>query len=242
MCETPHKSHKRKYEVIKMKKLIALLLATVMCLSLVACGEDTPGETVADPNQNVQSGNEDPNATQDDNTNDDTANDNDASDDAAPGITLSDDLADFTVSIDGTVYQFPCSVQTFLDDGWQIVQKQVLAEDYLVEPGKTANTSAYRKSDSETIFLQIYNPGQKACKFSECTVFGVQLDALNNVPVEFSGGLKLGDAITTQEMLSIDERIYAQDNGVVRFVISGKVYNFHIEDGIFTCCIIDTYR
>ena len=43
-----HKSNQRKYEVIKMKKVIALLLAAVMSLSLVACGGSETSEKNSD--------------------------------------------------------------------------------------------------------------------------------------------------------------------------------------------------
>ena len=224
-----------------MKKLIALLLAAVMCLFLCACGEDTSDKTQSSETVNHSNSTIAPNIEPTDGTGETTAPTTQPV--TKPGIALSDSWADFTVSIDGTVYQFPCAVQTFLDDGWQPSLEWVLEDGYMVEPGQTSNVDVYRKSDSETIFLLVYNPGKKACKFNECTVFGVQLSSSTNVAVEFSGGLKLGTTITAEGMLAMDEGFRDDGYGVVVYAVTGKSYTFNIdEEGVLTVCRIETKR
>ena len=221
-----------------MKKWSTLFLAVLMCLSLCACGGNSTSGDVQGDNQTTTSSEDNAVAEQ----TEPVATESTAAP-AQPSLEMSDDWADFTVSIDGTVYQFPCAVQTFLDDGWQPRLEWVLEDDYMVEPGQTANVDIYRKSDSETIFLLVYNQGNKACKFNECTVFGVQLSSSNNVAVEFSGGLKLGATVTAEDMLAMDEGFRNEGFGVVVYAITGKSYTFNIDtEGVLTVCRIETNR
>ena len=107
-----------------MKKVVALLLAVAMCACLCAHGEgEQPNESQSIPSTGTPAGNEsEPGETT-------TPATESASFTSAVTESVSDqgdDLADLVVSIDGSVYQLPCTVQLLLDDGWQLTSDDQL--------------------------------------------------------------------------------------------------------------------
>ena len=226
MCRIGTKSMKQ--EVMKMKKLIALLLAALMCLSLCACGEDdTPGETLATqaPGGSIDStiGNtESEQAGSDAETTAPTT---------APGLELSDDLADFTVSIDGTVYQFPCSVQTMLDDGWNTgFGDQIYTRE--VEPGDVTQFAIYRgeNEDRRFVFIDVYNPGTSVCTINECMIIQIVKQG-EETEIILANDFKLSNSLTPEDIITQYGEDYSLDQGSYYYRFDNGRYIFEIVDG-----------
>lgn len=215
-----------------MKKLIALLLAVLMCLSLCACGKDSASvETQAPPNQpqNTNPAPEQNNTAPTEGGNTETP--------SKPGIALSDDLADFTVSIDGTVYQFPCSVQSMLDDGWKSgLGDQLYTRE--VEPDEDIQFALFRGEieDSRPIFIHAYNPGKSARPINECMIVQITEES-DKTEVILAGGFKLSDNLTLEDIIDqYGEGSSEESHGEnwYKYYFDSGYYVFVIKDGHFS--------
>lgn len=187
-----------------MKKLIPLLLAVLMCVSLCACGGDAePGESQSaqNPGGSVDStpGNSEPEQTG-----------------SAPSLTLSDDPADFTVSIDGIVYQLGDSMDTLLNDGWIPKSGYVLEDDYSIPAGEKRGVVIYQKNDkNNAITVWSYYPGTEASVYCDGIILGFAREADSTAEVVLAGGLKLDHNLTLQEVIRVfgEDYKYSQFNG-----------------------------
>lgn len=217
-----------------MKNLITLLLAALMCLSLCACGkDDTPGESQSA--QNPTTGNE---GTPTQSTPSETES---ASATTAPitsGIELSDDLADFTVSIEGVVYQLPCSPQIFLDNGWLPESDWVLEDDYLYPGDSTGSIDLYKEGENKEIGLRICNLSKTEKPLSEVIVIGIYNEVDTDVEFTLSGGFALTNSITEATVFSVMGSDYTHNefNGDrYSYSLPGKgSYEFAIKDGVLS--------
>lgn len=212
-----------------MKKGIALLLAIAMCACLFACGKDTvSGETQA-PNTNNQGGTT---AEQTEGAAETTAPVTQPV--TQPGLALSDNLEDFTVSIDGSVYQFPCSVQSMLDDGWQSgLGDQLYTRE--VEPNEDIQFAIFRGDieDSRPVFINVYNPGKSTRTVNECII--IQITEQNDkTEVILAGDFKLSDSLTLDDIIAqYGEGSSEESNGEnwYKYYFDSGYYVFVIKDG-----------
>lgn len=219
-----------------MKKLIALLLAAVMCLSLVACGGDQkPEDTQSMQNSNTVAPNG--NAGESGET---TAPVTESTAATTPGIELSDDLADFTVSIEGVVYQLPCSPQVFFDSGWLPESAWVLEDDYVYPGDSTGSLDLYKEGENKEIGLRICNLSKNDKPLRECIVIEIYNEVDTDVEFTLGGGFALTDAVTEQSVFSVMGSDYTHNefNGDwYEFSFPGKgSYIFTIKDGILAYC------
>ena len=91
----------------------------------------------------------------------------------APG-ELSDDLYDFQISIDGTVYQFPMWYSEFEALGWE----------YDGDPTNTLSSNQYTftevwKKDGVRVYTRLANLSMNTVPFSESMVAGISLEKYN---------------------------------------------------------------
>lgn len=211
-----------------MKKWIALLLAAMMCLSLCACGEDTPDKTQPNETVNNQGGANAPTDGQTDGTGEATTPT------TQPGLELSDDLSDFTVSIDGSVYQFPCSVQSMLDDGWQSgLGDQLYTRE--VEADEDIQFAIFRGNieDSRPVFINVYNPGKSARTINECIVIQITEES-DKTEVILAGDFKLSNSLTLEDIIhQYGEGSSEESHGEnwYKYYFDSGYYVFVIKDG-----------
>ena len=212
-----------------MKKLIALLLAVVLCVSICACGNETAsGETVA-----PQAGGEDTVPATDDAGVDETrpAENEETTAPTQPGLELSDDLGDFTVSIDGDIYQFPCSVQTMLDDGWQSgFEDQIYSRE--VEAGDKTQFAMFRGEgdDRRFVFIDVYNLGTSSCTINECMILQIVKQG-EEAEVILAGDFKLSNSLTADDIIAQYGEDYSLDQGAYYYRFDKGYYIFEIIDG-----------
>lgn len=184
-----------------MKKLIALLLAAMMCLSLCACGGNpASGETQA-PAENIQGSTNAPTAVQTEGTPETTAPTTQPA--TEPGIELSDDLADFTVSIDGIVYQLPCCVDLLLNDGWY----EDMGREYTYEVAANDSVKMELWNDSgKSISIAVWNPGPDTKTYNECMIWKISesIWASNSedATVLVAGGFEISADLSEQEVIT----------------------------------------
>ena len=183
----------------KMKKLIALLLAALMCLSLCACGEDdTPDESQSAPNpstdnvgspmQSTPQGTESTPVT---------------TTPPVPGLELSDDLADFTVSIEGVVYQLPCGVDQLLNNGWH--EDTGREYTYEVAANKSVALELWNES-GKSISIAVWNPGPDTKTYNECMIWKISESICasdsEDATVLVAGGFEISADSSEQEVIA----------------------------------------
>lgn len=174
------------------KKVLALLLAISCTLSIAACGASGDNETpsAADEAREALANEfEEPEVEEEQETEDEQEEEPEVEEEPeeeepesaekpmqpaqAPG-ELSDDLYDFQISIDGTVYQFPMWFSEFEALGWE----------YDGDPTNTLSSNQYTlsevwKKDGIRIYTRLANLSMNTVPFSESMVAGISLEKYN---------------------------------------------------------------
>lgn len=94
-------------------------------------------------------------------------------DDKPAQIEMSDKLFDFTFSLDGVVYQLPCSYQTFTDNGWTISSNGYSSKTMI---GGKKYDSFYMSKDGHKVMVYVYNYSGNAKKIEDCKIGGVMCE------------------------------------------------------------------
>lgn len=209
-----------------MKKGFSLFLAITMCAWLFAGCTD---EGSAAPSTGTVAGNEStPPAAE---TLPPTTTES-----AESELALTNDLADLIVSIDGTVYQLPCTVQTLLDDGWQ---SDLGEEIYTKELNRSRDISFHlfrgEKDSCRRIYVVAHNLGDSACPINECTIVRIAAANLVSDSAEaiLAGGFKLSEDLT------LDDIIAQYGEGVPKEQLDEIWYHYGFESGYYVFSIDD---
>ncbi len=100
--------------------------------------------------------------------NNDRGNDDYSSQSAV--VTMSDNLLDFTVELDGDVIKLPCSLEALTREGWTISESGV-TDDVLVAGKEDVDCDMAK--NGQTITVTFYNPSGNATKIKDCLVAGL---------------------------------------------------------------------
>ena len=102
--------------------------------------------------------------------------------------SVSENLYDFQVKIDGVVYQFPTTVEEFEKNGWELLIGSY--DDKELAPGSRTYDTTFRKDGME-FDITIRNLDTSVLEIKDCLVVGLELDSYyNNLPpVELSKGV-----------------------------------------------------
>lgn len=170
------------------KKTLALLLAITCTLSMSACGNETAetGSRADEAREEIEAelneepeeseAEEEPDAEEEPETEEEPEEEKPeetktpAKAASAPS-ELSDDLYDFQISIDGTVYQFPMWYSDFEALGWE----------YDGDNTRTLSSNQYTttevwEKDGFEVYTRFANLSMNAVPFSESMVAGITLD------------------------------------------------------------------
>lgn len=108
---------------------------------------------------------------------------------------ISDDWRDYTMSIDGTVYQFPMPYSEWSKMGWksQNIPTNIVSGDF---------TDILFYTDKIELTAVVVNMGLSEATIDECYVVGIGINTeydniSDNVVIELAGGIKLG--VSTEE-------------------------------------------
>lgn len=188
------------------KKTLALLLAVSCTLSMAACGASNDEETstsIADEAREElaeEFEEEEPEEEEvveeepeeEEAEGEEPEEEEKASKEAVKTpAELSDDLYDFQVSIDGTVYQFPMWYSDFEALGWE----------YDGDPTDTLSSNQYTltevwKKDGARVYTRLANLSMNTVPFSESMVAGISLEKYNlkdcDWEIVLPGGIQWG--------------------------------------------------
>lgn len=149
----------------RLRNLIASVLVVFILLTAVGCGNNSSSF-----NNNGGSHLGAGSLNEDSNTN--TTGEN-------TGVTLSDNLWDFTLQIDGVVYKLPMDISAFKNNGWAFpdyfdTSKQLTSDSY---------ESTKLEKNGEKIDVELINKTGEAQKAGDCPV--------GRITYNFSGSLKI---------------------------------------------------
>lgn len=190
------------------KKILALLLAITCTLSMSACSNETveTGSRADEAREEIEAelneepeeseAEEEPDAEEEPETEEEPEEEKPeetktpAKAASAPS-ELSDDLYDFQISIDGTVYQFPMWYSDFEALGWE----------YDGDNTRTLSSNQYTttevwEKDGFEVYTRFANLSMNAVPFSESMVAGITLDRYYlegcNWEILLPGGIQYG--------------------------------------------------
>lgn len=96
------------------------------------------------------------------------------------GVTLSDDLFDFTIKMNDTVYKIPMEIDAFLGNGWTFNE---YFDDYESLIDSDHSVSAYLYNDDSELYVQVYNYSGNQELFKNCPI--------GRITYDFSGSLQV---------------------------------------------------
>ena len=109
---------------------------------------------------------------------------------------LSDDPTETIFQLGGDLYQLPCTIDVFLNNGWTITSKNVDA----IASGQYELSAMGLSKDGFSFDLTLANFDMKAAKAENCAVVGIWIytyfeeDDMPGDYAVFSGGIKLGSS------------------------------------------------
>lgn len=162
------------------KRALSLLIVCIMCLCCVACGDDTSNTDGSTNNTN------------------DAANDNKTEiAETYKGVKMSNEIYDFTIKIDDTVYRVPAQLSDFLNSGWKYAYDNPEEEDVY---GENIDSDAFENGNGQLRFTVI-NPSGNTKKFKNCKIGGLDysFSEWNNCNIELAKGLVLDKTKTTSQ-------------------------------------------
>lgn len=157
--------------MVTIKKVLALFVACFLCLSCAACGKGTTDNK------------EDENKSDDSNI--------------YKGVEMSNELFDFTVKIDGTVYKIPAQLSDFLTSGWSYAYDNPENEDVY---GENFEMDVFENENGQLRF-SVINLSGNTKKFKDCKIGGLDysFSDWNNCKIELANGLVLEKEKTTSQ-------------------------------------------
>ena len=108
-------------------------------------------------------------------------------------LTLSDNLADYTFSIDGVVYQIPCDYSLMVLRGWSISQYSDKKETDMVGGEDSVYFTMVKNESKMTV--EAYNPGRTACTVKECKIGGINVTGYNTDSFVMAKNIKLDSSV-----------------------------------------------
>lgn len=160
------------------KRVLALVLAISCTVFMTACGDSELSavneiQDASSEDTSAQDSDSEENAAADDVPEQSTQDDTEEAKDSVPNTpeTLSDDLYDFQVSIEGTVYQFPMWYSDFEALGWEYKgdNTETLSSD------QYTGTQRWEK-DGVPVYTVFGNLSMNTAAFSDCMVAGIRID------------------------------------------------------------------
>ena len=204
---------------MKIKKFLVIILAAIL---LTACGGGTNDDIAISGNP-------------DNNVSDNSSEETEAPAPTRPDIAMSDNLEDFTVSLNGLVYQFPCDVQIFLDDGWApeagAVSRGVLTKSR--NPDEDMFVTVYYKEDPDNhvdLFFWTGNGESKSLEDSQVSGVGFISSKTEFV---LPGGFRFVEGVTTKDDVIAKyggngTNYKFSKNSYYQFFESGDTYDFRV--------------
>ena len=220
------------------RRVLAVSLTIIMCLCFAACGNDSnTSDESTDTNNDVVSENKT-----------DIAN-------KYVGPEMSNELFDFTVKIDGTVYTVPAKLSDFLNSGWKYSYDNPEEKDVF---GENIESDSFTNKNGSLRFI-VSNFSGNTKKFKDCKIskLDYSFSDWNNCTIELSKGLilekdktapqdvinKWGEPTETYTSKYGTTLEYAKEENVkysIYFNETGKLSNFQAENQVIDVSDITT--
>lgn len=170
-----------------MKKILSILLMTIFCLCITSCSNETDEEK--------------------------TQNSSTLETDSVydTGITLSDDLDDFTFKINDIVYKLPIEVETFTKNGWDF-------PEYFDEYDKAVDSehkeSEYLVKGNNKLNIEIFNMSGNQKKLKECPIGRIEYDFTGDLQFYIAGNFLLNGKTLNEVKEKFGEPTSQEDYGI----------------------------
>lgn len=140
---------------------------------------------------------------------------------------MSDNLFDYVIKMDGVIYDLPCPVSAFVDNGWTIVESKT---EEIIEGGGSGKVTL-RKNNKET-WTYVRNMSPNATTPENCFVTDWEVNVRDfDFPLEFAGGIENGDTFDEVQKKLDDmgvEYEIGEDNQYIS-VADDFALTFHID-------------
>lgn len=157
-------------------------------------------------------------------------------------IKLSDDLFDFTVEIDGTVYQFPMKSTDFVALGWELDDFYELEEEF---DSNSYYFAYYENENDLELCFYITNFAKSAVPFEDTYIAGVNIDTYDFEEedydrVKFPKDIQIGKSTADDIKKAFgtpDDTYEPDDRDYVTMTYSKDYYvdvEFTVTDGVLT--------
>ena len=199
-----------------MKKLICMILALVMVMSLCACGQQNADENKGDDNKNETTTQDDSNNTQDEPENEDNKTEDNNTETKDPTKLTGIDQITFTVN--GTTFHLGMKLSEILDSG--VFTDFSCRDEELeeVEAGGAYVTVA--GTDGPRILLYLWNLSRQTIDVKDATVVGLSynLDGEDSVVDVSFEGVTLNTSVKDLTSLfgkpNVHEKTYENETSV----------------------------
>ena len=111
-------------------------------------------------------------------------------------IEMSDDLMDFTVQLEGVVYQFPCKYTDLTANGWTISSSGYSDTALMIGGG---SDSFDMSQNGKRITVTAYNLSGNATPIADCLIAGISCEAADGAEVVLAKGVNL--AMTAEQIM-----------------------------------------
>ena len=204
---TPTKAKPNKWLFIGIAAAVLLAILIPLLISFFGDGEDVDTPDTPNDNQTSNVGNND-------------------SEEIDEEVTMSDELFDFTFTLEGEVYKLPCKYETLTQNGWTISSSGYNSDTKIA--GDSYESFSMVK-DGRKIIVYSYNLSGNAKPIKDCRIGGIECEAYNEVDFEIAQGITVYDSVET-----IKEAF-----GVPGYSNSGDTYQsltyYAVKDSNYNC-------
>ena len=109
-------------------------------------------------------------------------------------LTMSDNLFDFTFTLEGVVYQLPTAYQTFTQNGWTISGDSGVTTETQIAGNK--NKDFYLAKDGKKIDVVAYNPTGNTKALKDCLIGAIYFDSDSGVSLTLPKNITLASDAT----------------------------------------------
>lgn len=107
-------------------------------------------------------------------------------------LQMSDKLFDFTVELDGVIYQFPCSFQDLASHGWTISSLGISDSAMMIGGGYEQYEMT---NNGKIITVSTFNQSPNAVALKDCPINGLMLDGNSHVDITLPKGITLNSSV-----------------------------------------------
>ncbi len=107
-------------------------------------------------------------------------------------IVMSDELFDFTFTLEGVVYQLPCKYETLTKNGWTISSSGYNSETKI--EGNSYD-SFYMAKDGRKVTVYAYNMSGNVKAIKDCKIGGIECDGYNEVDFTVAKGVTVKSSV-----------------------------------------------